>query len=475
MTLTSPTAIRVATTADDLTRTGLLVLLVAFLPVNFTFGSVNVLADAIGRDLQAGAAGQQLVLAVYTTAFAASLVIAGRLGDRFGRRLVLVVGASGVAILSIATAFAPDLATAIVLRVLLGVAAGLLTPQVLSTIQTTAVGELRVRGLTLFAAMSGVSTVLGQIVGGGVAALLPDHLGWRAVQILTGLLAACALLGLRAIPASRSSTPLAIDGTGAGLLAAGLLLVILPLALGRTTGWPAWTIGALAAGAAALAAFWIRQRRAEARGILPVVPPSVLRILVVRRGLIMTLLFFTTYGAFLYELSALAQGRFGVGPFGAAMLLLGFGLAFIVASLLLPLIVQALGGRTMTVAGIAQAILMLGVTALELTGTANALTLQSLLIPIGAAQAMMFGPVLQTVLSRAPEWAAGIASGLFSTAQQVGLSLGVALLGGMFWSVTGGTDPSGLDRGIGVAFVIHAGCAIAFAVLAASITRRTDT
>ncbi len=463
--MTLPSAVRGSV---GLTPRGLAVLLAAYLPVNFTFGSVNVLAEAVGRDLGAGAAGQQLVLSAFTIAFAASLVVGGRLGDRYGRRRTLAIGAIGVAALSLATAFAPDLASAIAARVVLGVAAGLLTPQVLSTIQATASGALRVRGLTLFAAMSGVSTVLGQVTGGIVASALPEHVGWRAVQVLTGLLAAVPLVWLRSIPDTRSSAPLALDGAGAALLGCGLLLAVLPLTVGRATGWPAWTLGALASGIIALTAFAWHQRRAERRGILPVVPPSVVRIAVVRRGLLMTLLFFTTYGAFLYELSALAQGRFGTGPLGAAIVVLGFGLSFVATSVALPRILARAGDRTMVFAGLAQAALLLAVTGLELAGAADLVTLQIVLIPLGAAQALMYGPVMQTVLSRSPEWAAGVASGLFTTVQQLGLSIGVAVLGGVFWSVAG-TDPSGLDRGIGVAFAIHAACALAFALLARTL------
>src|SRR5690606_1383234 len=134
---------------------GLAVLLLAVMPVNAVFGSVNVLASAIGRDLGIGAAGQQLVLAAYTTAFAASLVVSGRIGDRWGRRRVLRLGALTMAVVSIATALVPGPASAVVLRVLLGLGAGLLTPQVLATIQTTARGAARSRGLMLFAAVSG--------------------------------------------------------------------------------------------------------------------------------------------------------------------------------------------------------------------------------------------------------------------------------------------------------------------------------
>ncbi|MGO1355507.1 MAG: MFS transporter, partial [Brachybacterium tyrofermentans] len=329
----APTSSAAPPPAPSLTAWGLGVLLVAYAPVNFTFGSVNVLADAIGRDLRADAAGQQLVLAAYTTAFAATLVIAGRLGDRWGRRRLLLLGGLGVAVISIATAFAPGLTSAVALRVLLGIAAGLLTPQVLATIQSTSSGTARTRGLMLFVAVSGASTVVGQIVAGAVAHALPEHLGWRAVQILTGLIALTAVAGLRTVPRTRSTAPLSLDAIGASVLGASLLLIVVPLTLGRSLGWPSWTFISLLVGVALLAAFWVLQRRAEQRGTVPVVPPSVLRLTTVRRGLLMTLLFFTTYGAFLYELSAFAQLRYTLGTLGPALLVLGFGIAFIAASL----------------------------------------------------------------------------------------------------------------------------------------------
>lgn len=457
-----------------LTALGLAVLLISYAPVNFTFGSVNVLADAIGRDLRADAAGQQLVLAAYTTAFAATLVIAGRLGDRWGRHRLLLIGGLGVAMISIATAFAPDLTSAVTLRVLLGIAAGLLTPQVLATIQSTSSGPSRARGLMLFVAVSGASTVVGQIAAGAVASALPEHVGWRAVQILTGLIALAGVVGLRAVPRTRSSTPLSLDAMGASALGASLLLIVVPLTLGRSLGWPSWTVLSLLVGVALLAAFWALQRRAERRGTVPVVPPSVLRLTTVRRGLLMTLLFFTTYGALLYELSAFAQLRYTLGTLGPALLVLGFGIAFIAASLALPRLIPAADERTMTAAGLAQAVLLAAIALLVATGHHDIASLQWALVPLGLAQALMFGPVLQTVLSRTPPWAAGVSSGLFATVQQLGLTLGVALLGGLFWTLAG-PEQEHLEHALVTVLWIHGGCALLFVALARSLRAHRET
>ena len=480
-----PLAAAPASAPAPLTAAGLAVLLIAVMPVNFVFGSVNVLADAIGHDLGTGPAGQQLVLASYTTAFAAGLVVSGRIGDRCGRRRMLRIGGLAMAVISIATAFAPGLASVVVLRVLLGIGAGLLTPQVLATIQTTARGAARSRGLMLFAAVSGVSTVLGQIVAGIVATALPEDLGWRAVQVLTGLLALIGVLALRAVPATRSPHPLELDAPGSTVLGAALLLLVVPLTIGPSSGWPAWSLGALVAGVLLLAAFWALQLRSERAGRIPVVPPSVLRIVVVRRGLVMALLFFTTYGAMLYELAALAQSRYAMGPMGPAVLVLGFGIAFIATSALLPRVVPGAGERTMLRAGLVQSLILLAIAGLAATGHDDLATLQWALIPMGVAQACMFGPVLTTVLSRAPQEAAGTVGGLFATVQQLGLSLGVALLGGLFWSLAGHDAAGGaagaaagrsaadaaasMDLALGVVFAVHALCALVFAALARSL------
>ncbi|MFB6507217.1 MULTISPECIES: MFS transporter [unclassified Streptomyces] len=473
-TQTIPTAHAVAShPARALTGAGLAVLLVAYLPVNMTFGSVNLLEPAITDDLGVTVSGGQLVLSAYTTAFAATLVVAGRLGDRFGRRRLLAVGVGAFGVASVLAALAPNLVTLVALRAVLGIAAGLFTPQVLSIIQSTAPEKLRALGVTLFAAISGIATVTGQLLAGAMAQAAGGHWGWRLVQILTGAIGAVALLALRTVPESRSTAPLALDLRGAALLGAGLLLVVVPLTLGTSAGGPAPVLAMLAAGGAVLAVFVRSQRAAERRDELPVVPPSVLRTPAVRQGLIMTLLFFTGYGAFLYEFSALCQGAFGVDAWGAVVLLLGFGAAFVVTALALPAVERRTGRWTMTGAAIGQAAVLLGL-AFIVNGAdgGSPSALQPLLIVLGVTQALMYGPVLRTVLSRTPTWAAGVAGGLFTTLQQLGLGLGVALLGGVFHAVataTAGGPAAGLPHGFAVAVTVQAALALAFAFLAARI------
>ena len=472
------------TPARALTPGGLAVLLLGFLPVNFTFGAVNLLVPAIAADLDTGPSGGALVLSAYTTTFAAGLVVSGRLGDRYGRRRLFTIGLTSFGVLAALTGLAQGLVDLVALRAALGLAAGLFTPQVLSTIQATAPDGLRARGIIMFTAASAVATIAGQVVAGAVVVSLPEDLGWRAVQLITAAIALVALLGLRAVPESRSDAPLALDLPGAALLGGGLVALVVPLTIGPTAGWPAWSLGLLAVAAATLAAFALSQLRAERRGLLPVVPPSVLRVPVVRIGLLMTMLFFVTYGAFLYEISEYSQTAWGADGWGAAVLLLGFGGAFVVTALVLPRILRRVGPRIMVYAASGQAAVLLAIAlVVGLDGGQSApLVLQPLLVALGAVQAMMFGPALQTVLSRTPTWAAGVAGGLLTTLQQLGLGLGVALLGGLFHAVAGaagtagraaGTTGSGLTIGFVTVLAVQAGCAVVFALLAHRVARHS--
>jgi MFS family permease len=475
--------------ARTLTAGGLAVLLLGFLPVNFTFGAVNLLVPAIVTDLDAGPSGGPLVLSAYTTTFAAGLVVSGRLGDRYGRRRLLAVGLVAFGALAVLTGLAQDVVTLVALRAALGLAAGLFTPQVLTSIQATAPDRLRTRGIILFTAAGAIASIAGQVVAGAIAVSLPEHLAWRVVQTVTGAIALLALPGLRAVPESRSPAPLGLDLRGAALLGGGLVALVVPLTLGPTAGWPAWSVGLLATAAVALTAFGFAQRATERRGGLPVVPPSVLRVAVVRIGLIMTLLFFVSYGAFLYEVSEYSQTVWGADGWGVAMLTLGFGGGFLVAALLLPGVLGRVGPRIMVYAASGQAVALIAialVTGLD-DGRSAPLVLQPLLVVLGAAQAFMYGPALQTVLSRTPDWAAGVAGGLLTTLQQLGIGLGVALLGGLFHAVAGaaggtagGTaaasatgSGSGLTVGLVAAFAVQAGCAVVFASLAHRVARHS--
>ncbi|HZY75164.1 MAG TPA: MFS transporter, partial [Jatrophihabitantaceae bacterium] len=152
--------------ATTVTPLGMLVLLLgAFLPM-LDFFIVNVALPTIDGTLHASAPMLELVVAGYGTAFAVSLVVGGRLGDARGRRRLFTVGLAGFTLTSALCGLAPSVGVLIAARVLQGVSAALIQPQVLATFQATMEGEARSRAIGRYAATGGIAVVIGQLLGG---------------------------------------------------------------------------------------------------------------------------------------------------------------------------------------------------------------------------------------------------------------------------------------------------------------------
>ncbi len=187
------------TTARVADRLALPVLLLGSFLATANFFVVNVALPTIGRSLHANAAALQLVVAAYSVSYAAALVAGGRLGDRFGRRRMFVLGLVVFAVSGLACGLAGDLWTLTGARLVQGAAAGLFVPQVLSTIQAGYSGAARQRALAGFGATLGIACVVGQLYGGAAVTFDVAHLAWRLVFLP---FAPVALLVARWRPAS---------------------------------------------------------------------------------------------------------------------------------------------------------------------------------------------------------------------------------------------------------------------------------
>ncbi|TMD00731.1 MAG: MFS transporter, partial [Chloroflexi bacterium] len=130
------------------------------------FFIVNVALPSISSSLGAGSAGLELVVAGYGVAYATGLVTGGRLGDALGRRGLFLGGIAGFTVTSAACGLAPTTATLVAARVLQGLAAAAMVPQVLATIQSSFSGSDRQRALGVYGATLGAATVAGQLLGG---------------------------------------------------------------------------------------------------------------------------------------------------------------------------------------------------------------------------------------------------------------------------------------------------------------------
>ncbi|MCT9110003.1 MFS transporter [Streptomyces mirabilis] len=223
----SPRPTAAARTAGDaaqpaagLTRAGLAVLITAVFLPQVDFFIVNVALPTIQSSLGASAGALELVVAGYGTAYAATLVLGGRLGDMIGRRRMLLIGMSGFVLTSLVCGTAPGIGVLLAARILQGAAAGLVVPQVIATLHATLSGERRHRALGLYSSAAGAAIVVGQLVGGLLVTADVAGTGWRPIFLVNVPIGAVALIAAgRFVPASRSPHPLGLDLVGTLLFA----------------------------------------------------------------------------------------------------------------------------------------------------------------------------------------------------------------------------------------------------------------
>ena len=413
------------------------------------FFIVNVALPAIGTDLKASESSLEWVVAGYGLAVAALLIVGGRLGDLFGRRRLYTAGLGLFTLTSLACGLAPDPNFLVVARVAQGAAAGILMPQVLSTIAVTYQGEDRARAMSLYGVTLGLAAVGGQLIGGALVQTDVLSLGWRGCFLINVPLGLAALIATpRLVPESRADVggERRIGFGSAVLLAVGLVAILLPLIQGREHGWPLWTWISLAAAPAILAAFVALQRRLARRGQAGLLDMGLFAERTFSAGLGTMLALSSVQAAFFVYLAFyLQQGR-GLNPLEAGLVFTILAVAYVVASGPAPKL-TAERGRTVVAAGALT--LLIGLVALAATvaviGVGGPLlALVPGLVLVGAGIGLTFTPIQQTVLSHVAPDRAGAASGMLSTIQQVGFALGVAISGVVYFGAA--------DQGIAEAF-----------------------
>ncbi|WP_233518159.1 MFS transporter [Streptomyces corynorhini] len=413
-------------------------LLGAALPL-IDFFIVNVALPTIDRDLAAGPALLELVVAGYGLAYAVLLVLGGRLGDTFGRRRLFLVGMAAFGLTSLACGLAPSAWALVGARVAQGAAAALMLPQVLATIQSTTAGPRRAKALSLYGATAGLAMVAGQILGGVLVAADIAGSGWRAIFLVNVPVALVGLfLALRSVPETRSQEPAPVDVPGTLLLAVSLVTLLAPLTEGRAAGWPLWTWVSLAAFPVAAYAFLWVERRADRAGRTPLVPPSLFALVTLRRGLALLVPFGINFGGFMFVNAVALQQGLRMGAITAGMALVPMALAFFAASLAGPRLIRRYGSLVVTAGAVIQAV---GVALLVFTvwhGWPAVTTLD--LLPgvalAGLGQGFQLPVIIRIVLSDIPAERAGVGGGVMVTAQQSAMALGVATMGSLFLSLT---------------------------------------
>jgi EmrB/QacA subfamily drug resistance transporter len=409
------------------TRTGVLTLLllcgVQFLDV-VDSSITNVAFPSIQRALHFSQQNLQWVASGYLLTYGGFLLLGGRLADLLGRRRILVTGIVVFAACSLAAGLAQTEGVLIAARVLQGVGAAMMAPAALSILTTTfREGRDRNTALGVWGAISGLAAAAGVFLGG----VLSEGPGWRWVFYVNVPICLIALGGaFRLLSGARKRAPMAdFDTPGALLATGGMLLLVYALIKAPDVGWgAARTIGILGAAAAMLLAFLANERRRRH----PLMPLSIFRVKGLAAADATWLIGMAGFFSMFFFLTLYMQEVLHFSPIQAGAAYLPVTACLALASGIASQLFSRIGTRPVIVAG---ALMGAGgiyyLSRIPLHGSYAANLLPGLII-MSIGLGCVFVGVTTAANAGVPANVAGLAAGLLSTSQQLGMALGLAVL-----------------------------------------------
>ncbi|SDG98756.1 drug resistance transporter, EmrB/QacA subfamily [Lentzea fradiae] len=419
---------------------------------------VNVALPRIAAELGASVSDLQWILNGYLLALASLILVAGSLGDRFGRRRVYVTGVVWFGLASLLCGAAWNVPVLVAARVLQGVGAALLTPGALAILQASFRREDRSRAIGAWSGLSGVATAVGPLVGG----LLVQAWSWRlAFLVNLPVAAVCVVLALRFVPESRDESAGHPNYLSALVGAAGLALL--------TGGIVEQSYVATILGLLALVAFGVLQKRSRD----PLVPVELFNNRTFLLSNVLTFLVYAALGGVMVLLVLQLQISLGYSPTASGLASVPITIIMLLASSTSGRIAQRHGPRWQLVAGP----VLVGAGMLLLRNAVPGSSYVTGVLPgvlvFGIGLAAVVAPVTATVLASAPDHHAGVASGVNNAVARTGGLLATAVLPvAVGLTGAGYADPAVMTRGWQTALVLCAVAAIIGGLLAFGVDNR---
>jgi EmrB/QacA subfamily drug resistance transporter len=416
---------------------------------------VNVALPSIAHSLRFGPASLQWVVTAYVLASGGLVLLGGRAADLAGRKRIFLAGLAVFTTASLASGLAPTAAALIAARAGQGAGAALLTPAALSIITTAYAGAQRATALATWGAIGGAGAAAGVLAGG----MLTTWFGWRSVFLVNVPVGLTAfLLSMHMVPRSAAMRRLGaqLDLPGAALAVAGLVSIAYALAGAPAHGWAsARTLLLFAVAIVLLTIFAVVERRSQR----PLVPPLTWRnrplvagalVMLGATGLLVGTFFLNSL--YLQDVQGASALRVGL-EFLPLALVIGGG-AHLASRLL-----AKVGSRLLIIAGL---LLMSGGALLLTMVTARSGYLTGMLpgmLVTGIGTGLVLPATSIAAMSRVAEQNAGLASGLMTTAHEIGAAVGVAVFSAVAVAISGGIA-AGYGHGFAIAAAIAAGLAI---------------
>jgi EmrB/QacA subfamily drug resistance transporter len=412
-------------------RLTLIVVSLGVMMVGIDGSVVSIANPFIAKSLKASLADLQWVTNAYLLALAVLLIVGGKLGDRYGRKKMFLIGVIGFAIASAGIAIVGSITGVIAFRVLQGAFGALLMPNTLALLRSAYPEDELTRAVGVWGSAAGAATAAGPILGG----LLVDNVSWESVFYLNVPVAiATVALGVPFLLESRESHRTGIDWPGVLTLAAGLSALIFGLVKAQEWTWGSpRTLGLLAVAVVLLISFVVIESRVPE----PLLPLWLFKDRSVSFGSLVVLLnFFALFGV-LFFVSLYLQSVSGYSALGAGIRTLPLTVFFSIFSPLGARITDRVGPRIPIGAGLlCVALALFLLTSLGPDSTYIHLWPEFILLGIGIG--MVISASTEAIVSNVDVDHAGIAGGLQSTAVQLGGVLGTAVLGSILAGRVGG-------------------------------------
>lgn len=434
---------------------------VALVAVISSVSGLNVAQQALATDL--GATQSQLlwIINAYTLVLAALLMPVGAIGDRWGRKPILLLGLVVFSLSNVASAFSTDPTTLIGLRVLAGVGAAMIMPVTLSVITTSFPREEQAKAIGIWAGFAGA----GGIIGLFVSAAVIDNATWPWVFALPVALATVSFVLTAAFaPHSVEHTEAGMDVVGSILSVVAVGGLVLAFHEGPEHGWTTGTtVAALATGLVAATVFVAVELRRDH----PLLDVRIFAIRGLAAGSVNLFVVFGVMFSLFLVLVQYLQAVLGYPALKAASAMLPMAMIMMPISAVAPTIAERIGFRRTLVAGM---LLMSGglVTFATLAGTDGGyLTVLPGIVILGVGVGLAMSPSTAAITASLPEEKQGVASALNDTVREMGGAVGIALIGSVLNSAyrtniepsTGGLPPAIAERvneGIGGALGVSA-------------------
>ncbi|WP_310619779.1 MFS transporter [Flexibacterium corallicola] len=400
---------------------------------------VNLALPTIQEELNATPSQLEWVLIIYVLTFAAGLLPFGRFGDVLGRNklfgwgLIGFIGSSGVC------GVAPDITTLITARAAQGFAGAMMVPQVLAIVHVLFEPEQKGKVISLFGTISGLGAVTGPVLGGFLVSADIADLSWRAVFLINLPLGIISLVGaLLYLPKKEAPAHKGSDWGGAALFAFSILAITYPLVEGRLLGWPWWCF-ALMLGGLILLLLFSRTQILRARKNLPqVMPANLLKDRFFLLGLGIVALFFSGTAGVMFMLAVYLQSGFGLSAQDAGVALAAHPAGVMIASFFASRLANKWLEARLALGALTVLLGMIGLV-LVINSSSTAFDQLSFLPPlllVGMGMGTSLATMFQLVLSRVASEDAGAGSGILQAFQQVGVAVGIAVIGQIFFSTS---------------------------------------